>query len=57
MLMEKFKIIRRGGLENPYAKPLPSDTVEAEDLLKANEVALKKYGQEYVAVPADSENR
>lgn len=55
--MEKFKIIRRGGLENPYAKPIQPDMVKAEDLLEANELVSKKYGPEYVAVPADLEKR
>ena len=51
--MEKFKVIRRGGLENPYAKEIDK-IVEAEDLLAANTIVIKNYGQEYVAVPANS---
>ena len=54
--MEKFKVVRRGGLENPYANEI-DDIIEADDLLVANTIVIKNYGQEYVAVPADSENR
>ncbi len=52
--MEKFRVIRRGGLENPYAKEI-DDMVEADDLLIANTIVIKNYGQEYVAVPADNQ--
>jgi len=51
--MEKFKVIRRGGLENPYAKEIDK-IVEAEDLLAANTIVVKNYGQEYVAIPVDN---
>ena len=53
--MEKLRVISRGGLENQYAKKIEA-VVMAENLFKANDVVIKKYGPEYVAIPADSEN-